>query len=619
MENSNQKTQSTTMQRAAWLASLGCSPLPVAPAQAEPIGKNGKPLFNGKNPSYLDADGKPHIIKHTQYRENQPTTAELQMWFANPANGIGTLAGGGGIDWIDLDRKNFSSQDDCDNARAQILERCDRTYFEKTKSGGAHIAVRLAEPKSFTNFQLGNGKHAGEFLGEGRFVVLAPTAGYESLNGNEIGTAQSAEALGLSRTGQGVPEKEPFVMPTLENRRSIDMDKPPVAIDVLISKKCKDLLKGAKSDDISRDLTRLAREVYGVAEWYPSQQLPVTGNAEAILQKAANNWGVDSDRLARILESVSKTGNLPGLVKHGGSIKAAAWFRKCRKSAAEGDELCAELRKIRDLRAYYGDRLAFNQLSQKIEIDNETIEDIEGERIAYIESTNKNIGVDLFCTVVRVIANESAYHPVAVYLEQVAEANPDVDESIFENVAGRYFGASDPLYSIYIKRWMMSAVARAMNPGCKVDTALFLVGGQGKQKSTFFKTLAGEEFFSDALGDATNNKDEVLLLSKFWIHEWSELETVFRKKEQASVKAFMARTTDSIRPPYRRDLIDLKRSCVFAGSTNEQSFLSDNTGDRRFWVIPMSKKTPVELVRAERDKLWAAAVALFKARANNIG
>ena len=615
----NQATQiqTTTQQRAQWLLSMGCSPLPVAPAQAEPLGKDGKPLFNGKNPSYLDASGKPHTIRHTQYRNTQPTADDLTKWFANPQNGVGTLAGQGGIDWIDLDRKNFDSQTDCDNARAQILERCDRTYFETTRSGGAHIAVKLAEPKSFTNFEI-NSKHAGEFLGEGRFVVLAPTAGYTAQNGNEIASVQSAESLGLAKVGSAkaaaadIPDaltaeqREVF-----EASKNLDMNKPPVAIEKLISKKCQGILSAKKSDDASGDLAKLARELYGCSEWYPLQRLPVTGDPDALLRQAATNLGVNSDRLERILQLISRTGNLPGLVKHGGEIKAKAWFRKQRKSDVEGEDVCSELKKIRDLRKHYEGRLKYNQLSQKIEIDGVTLDDIEGERIYYVEQENKSVGVDAFCSVIRIIATENSYHPVAQYLEYVSEKGSDI--SVLNGIAKRYFGVDDPLYDIYVKRWLISAVARVFEPGCKADCALFLQGGQGARKSTFFQRLAGADFFSDSLGDTQNNKDEILLMHRFWIHEWSELETVFRKKEMASVKSFMARGFDSVRPPYRRDLIDLKRACVFAGTTNEQAFLSDNTGDRRFWTIPVKGKIPTELLDEERDQIWAAAVALYRA------
>ena len=587
--------------KAQWLLSLGCSPLPVAPAQAEPVGKNGKPLFNGKNPSYLDSSGKAHLIKHSDFNKAQPTDADLEKWFEHPANGIGTVAGTGGIDWIDLDRKNFDSDKDCDTARAQILELCDRTYYESTKSGGFHIAVRLGSKKDFTNFSLGgSGRHAGEFLGVGRFVVVAPTPGYSSLNGDEIASVENAEALGLQRVGSLQPETKP-----------IETDLSPVPLANLLSKPCKEILKGKTDGDASASLAKLAREAYGVAQWYPEKGLPVTGDADDLLNKVAEMLGVDSKRLTNILKSIPTVGNRPALVEWGNEERAIAFFMKQQKANVDGEDVCKELQKIRSLRAEYGDRLRFNELSQKIEVDGVSLEDIEGERIYYIEKTNQSIGVDSFCSVLRVIAAENSYHPVALKLEAVSAEHGD-DTSILENIAKRYFGVDDPLYDTYLKRWLISAVARIREPGCKADCALFLQGGQGARKSTFFSVLAGDDFFSDSLGDTQNNKDEILLMHRFWIHEWSELETIFRKKEMATVKSFMARRFDSVRPPYRRDLIDLKRRCVFAGTTNENAFLSDNTGDRRFWTIPVKGKIPTDLLLKERDRIWAAAVALYE-------
>ena len=611
-----------TVQRAQWLISLGCSPLPVAPAQAEPQTTDGKPVFNGKNPSYLDASGKAHLIRHTQYRDTQPNAEQLKEWFTNPSNGIGTLAGQGGIDWIDLDRKNFESQEACDNARALILEKCDRTYFESTKSGGAHIAVKLSEPKTFTNFELGTGTHAGEFLGQGRFVVLAPTQGYTSQNGDEIASVQSAEVLGLAKVGRSnaaatdIPDaltaKQREI---LETNKSRDMGKPPVPIERLISSKNKEVLNGKADDDVSKSLARLARELFAVSEWYPGQLLPVSGDADALLKQAAEKLQVDSERLERILQGISRTGNIPALVKHGGTGKAIAWFRKQRKASVDGDEVCSELKKIRQLRKHYEGRVRLNELTQRIEIDGVGCDDIEGERIYYIEQTNKTIGVDFFCSVMRVIGTENSYHPVRVYLEDVAEKSTDV--SILEGIAERYFGAKDEIYTTYVKRWLVSAVARIFEPGCKVDTGLFLHGGQGVKKSTFFKVLAGSgsgtKFFSDSIGGARSEADEIKLLHKFWIHEWSELETVFKRKEIAAIKSFMSRDTDTARFAYRRDEVDLLRQSVFCGSTNEKVFLNDNTGDRRFWIIPISKEDiPLDILRKERDQIWAAAVALYR-------
>ena len=118
-----------------WLRSQGLPPLPVAPAQ-DPTryparnrdgslkrDKDGVqvPAFTGKNPSFLDQRGIPHLIRHTQYQNRLPTQAELQTWFAHPDNGIGTLGGWHNIVWVDVDVKQFESQQTCDQRIADWL------------------------------------------------------------------------------------------------------------------------------------------------------------------------------------------------------------------------------------------------------------------------------------------------------------------------------------------------------------------------------------------------------------------------------------------------------------------------------------------------------------------
>jgi predicted P-loop ATPase len=88
------------------------------------------------------------------------------------------------------------------------------------------------------------------------------------------------------------------------------------------------------------------------------------------------------------------------------------------------------------------------------------------------------------------------------------------------------------------------------------------------------------------------------------------LETVFKRKEVAQVKAFMTTKIDLLRPPYGRSIEALKRSSVFVGTTNEREFLADSTGNRRFWVIPASKPLDTKLLEQERDRIWAAAITL---------
>lgn len=174
----------------------------------------------------------------------------------------------------------------------------------------------------------------------------------------------------------------------------------------------------------------------------------------------------------------------------------------------------------------------------------------------------------------------------------------------------RHAGAPDtPFVRAASRCWLISAVARALHPGCKVDHVLILEGGQGLKKSTLLASLAGESFFTDHIPDV-DSKDTAMILGRSWIIELAELESM-RKSEVTQLKSFITRRSDIFRPPYGRAVIEVPRRCVFAASTNEESYLRDPTGNRRFWPVRVSLDDAAGLAEV-RDQLWAEAVELFK-------
>jgi predicted P-loop ATPase len=160
---------------------------------------------------------------------------------------------------------------------------------------------------------------------------------------------------------------------------------------------------------------------------------------------------------------------------------------------------------------------------------------------------------------------------------------------------------------------LISAVARVYSPGCKVDTMLVLhedLGGRGK--STFFRTLAGDDFFSDDPID-THNKDSAMVLRTIWFHEWSEMELFSSRASREAVKGFVTRRTDRLREPYARAVTDYPRRMIFTGSTNKRTFLEDDGGNRRFHVISDVGAIDVARVAKLRTELWSQAVAEYRA------
>ena len=173
-----------------------------------------------------------------------------------------------------------------------------------------------------------------------------------------------------------------------------------------------------------------------------------------------------------------------------------------------------------------------------------------------------------------------------------------------------YCGAQLSDYTREIgKRWMISAVARALKPGCKADHMLVLEGEQGARKSSALAALAGEAWFTDAL-PPMNTKDASDFLRGRWIVEVAELEAM--RREMDAVKAFISRQIESFRPAYGRETVDEPRRCIFAGTTNKDAWLRDETGGRRFWPVKVGI-IDLDAIKRDRAQLWAEAVALFRA------
>lgn len=199
-------------------------------------------------------------------------------------------------------------------------------------------------------------------------------------------------------------------------------------------------------------------------------------------------------------------------------------------------------------------------------------------------------------------AHDRPFHPIRQYLRSVDwDGVPRLSA-----MAHDYFHLDSPLHAEMVRKFMVSAAMRALHPGCKLDTALMLVGPQGYRKSTFFAVLGGE-WHADSYLDITA-KDGTLQLHAAWIYELAELENVVTGARESRLKAWMASTHDLFRAPYAKTTEPKARAVVLCGTTNRDRILTDETGSRRFWLLPIAREIPVSLLRECRDQLWAEAV-----------
>ncbi|MET3052086.1 VapE domain-containing protein [Pseudomonas alkylphenolica] len=207
---------------------------------------------------------------------------------------------------------------------------------------------------------------------------------------------------------------------------------------------------------------------------------------------------------------------------------------------------------------------------------------------------------------VSVVAHDNAFHPVREYLAKL-----EWDRVSRLGVwLHKILGVNLNDYSAKVgKRWMISAVARVMRPGCKADTVMILEGAQGAGKSTAMSILGGNWFMDTpfTLGD----KDAFQAIRGKWIVELGELDS-FNKAESTKAKQFFSASTDTYRESYGRRTSDVPRQCVFVGTTNQDEYLKDATGNRRYWPVACTK-VDLDKLREVRDQLWAEAMFCYLA------
>lgn len=210
------------------------------------------------------------------------------------------------------------------------------------------------------------------------------------------------------------------------------------------------------------------------------------------------------------------------------------------------------------------------------------------------------------------VARARSYDPVRAYLEGLpAWDGVDRSQGLLEAL---HVEEPKPLHRAMLRKTLIAAVARVFEPGCKVDTICVLQAQDGGEfKSTFWRKIFGDEFFSDTKLDIEHNpKDAMQKIDRFWIHEWSEMAALQTAKSAESIKAFLSSQKDDYRAPYAAIVTTHPRRSMFVGTCNEAVLLSDNGGNRRFWIIPNVGEIDLQWVERTREQLLAQAVAEYR-------
>lgn len=203
------------------------------------------------------------------------------------------------------------------------------------------------------------------------------------------------------------------------------------------------------------------------------------------------------------------------------------------------------------------------------------------------------------------------FHPIADYLSGLVwDGVPRIETLLVD-----YLGAKDDGFIRTVTRkTLAAAVARIFEPGCKFDYVLVLIGNQGDGKSTFIRTL-GAPWYADSIKDF-EGRDAMEMLQGKWILEVGEL-SAMKKSSVEAVKRFLSSQEDTYRSFYGRTTTDHPRQCILIGTTNAPRFLTDTTGNRRFWPVIVGTNEPrfdlfTYLDSSIRDQIWAEAVTIYR-------
>jgi hypothetical protein len=264
-----------------------------------------------------------------------------------------------------------------------------------------------------------------------------------------------------------------------------------------------------------------------------------------------------------------------------------------------------------------GSLLRFNEMTMYVEAKTskgwEAVKDNEMDS-GYVLLHQKGWLVKLESVIKAIchVARQRSIHPVREYLLRI-EQDASIKPYNLDKVGPDMFRAVLPLHAAMVRKWLIGATARVLTPGCQMDYCLVLHSRlQGMLKTSALRELASGEWHTSTI--PREDKDFLLNVHSTWLYELAELDSYTNKRAAGELKNTFTTREDNFRVPYGRTPERRKRTSVFCGSVNTDSFLRDETGNRRYWVIPIegNEKLNIDAIKKHRDSIWKAAVLAYR-------
>ncbi len=344
------------------------------------------------------------------------------------------------------------------------------------------------------------------------------------------------------------------------------------------------------------DDTPLAKEI-AVTEIKPAPDNPVATEKKGVTGKAADPEPFDIERPVRI-----DPGTFPDQPKPGSNVMPAT------------------MANLRFMLALYGIVVRYNVIKKRTELLIRGLQCIPDNAVntawAYVVNLAAVNGIwsGQIERYIDAIANQNPYNPVTEWIDSRPWDGVDRLADFVDAIT------AEPDYPEHLKRtliikWLRSAVAAVYKPtGFSARGVLTFQGPQGIGKTTFIRSLIPDEALRESVVKLDHhmdgaNKDTIITAATHWIVEIGELDSSFRK-DIARLKGIITADTDKVRLPYHRRDSEFPRRTVFCATVNARHFLVDDTGNSRWWTIPVIAMNYQHGI--DMQQLWAQVRSKFE-------
>jgi predicted P-loop ATPase len=295
----------------------------------------------------------------------------------------------------------------------------------------------------------------------------------------------------------------------------------------------------------------------------------------------------------------------------------AVWAQLARTGegrATKAQPTLSNAARILELDSRWRERITYDDNAKEILIDDQPVKDADPVNIAiWLDRTyGVNVGPKVVLDAIASVAQACVLHPVRGYLNGLAwDGVRRIDTWALTHLDAQTSSEDHRrIVCIMARKWLISAVARVMSPGCQVKAGLLLMGDQYVGKSPVFRVLAGRWYEGGRID--VRSKEGQAAVRGVWIWEVAEVGDWFKGRSAEELKAFLDQVSDRYRPVWGRVYERYDRQLVWGATDNDDKVLRDPTGHSRWYPVLVGNPN-LDLLRRDRDQLWAEALQAYAA------